>query len=93
MSRHRSSRRRGRLLLAVVGVGLEVLVVLLTQPASAPPWRVAVSIVFASVGLFTFAVVALTALRDNAHASPMITTSRPHYDPFATDWHRPRSTR
>ena len=40
--------RRTRLLIAVGGVGLEVLVVLLTNPADAPPWRTAISIAFAA---------------------------------------------
>ncbi|MEM7342491.1 MAG: hypothetical protein AAF467_27885 [Actinomycetota bacterium] len=78
--------RRTRLLIAVAGVALEVLVVLVTHPAEAPAWRNAISIAFAAVGLFTFAVVAAAAVRDNADHTRLVTGSRPAHDPFSTDW-------
>lgn len=78
--------RRTRLLIAVAGVALEVLVVLVTHPADAPPWRNALSLAFGAVGLFTFALVAVAALRDNAQATGLVTGSRPTHDPFASDW-------
>ncbi|MEM7342474.1 MAG: hypothetical protein AAF467_27800 [Actinomycetota bacterium] len=78
--------RRTRLLIAVTGVALEVFLVLVTHPTDAPPWRNAISIAFAAVGLFTFAVVAAAAVRDNANHTHLVTGSRPAHDPFATDW-------
>ncbi|MEL7157626.1 MAG: hypothetical protein AAFN30_13630 [Actinomycetota bacterium] len=79
-------RRRTRLLIAVAGVGFEVLVVLLTHPADAPAWRNAVSVGFAAVGLATFALVSVAALRDNARSGRLITASRRDHDLFANDW-------
>ena len=83
--------RRARLLAAVAGVGFEVVVVLLTHPADASTWQTAVAVAFAAVGLLTFALVAVAAIRDNAtnHQKRLITVSRPEHDPFAKDWYRP----
>ncbi len=78
--------RRTRLLIAVAGVGFEVLVVLLTHPAEAPPWRTAISAAFGAVGLITFTVVGLAALRDNARSVDALTASRRADDPFRADW-------
>ncbi len=82
--------RRSRLLIAVAGVALEVLVVLLTHPADAPWWRDAASAIFAALSLATFALVAVAAVRDNARNSRTVTASRPHLDPFANDWNNRR---
>ncbi len=78
--------RRTRLLITIAGVALEVLLVLESHPADAAPWRMAVSVVFAAFGVATFAVVGLTALRDNARSGRMITASRRTQDPYRNDW-------
>ncbi len=78
--------RRTRLLIAVAGVALEVLLVLEQHPTDAPLWRTAISVVFAALGVATFTVVALSALRDNARSVDALTASRRTQDPFRNDW-------
>lgn len=82
--------RRSRLLIAVAGVGLQVLLVLLTHPTDPPLWRSALTAVFTVAGFFTFAVVALSALRDNARNTRHLTGARTTTDPFANDWNHYR---
>ena len=77
--------RRTRLLLSVTGVGLQVLLVLLTHPNDPPLWRSGLTVVFTMAGFFTFAVVSLSALRDNARNTRVVTAARTTTDPFAND--------
>ncbi|MEM9892940.1 MAG: hypothetical protein AAF962_18905 [Actinomycetota bacterium] len=80
--------RRASLLLAVVGTGLEVLIAL-TSAGSGPWWRLPIAVTFTGLGIATFAIVGLAAIRDNARHTNTITAARTTSDPFAND--RPRS--